>query len=998
MSRITITSLRWAVGILTALIGAMMLIVPHQFSSPTYAALQPQLGLWGGVFLLTGVGLLLLAVARPPRWVQLAIHLAVGAELLALAYGFAIVGVWTGTTNWTVIGLGTAVAPFLARQTDEEPAAAGSDLFVVLIGLAAALTGLTILAFPAEFAPPIYGSVRPYLPVFGTAFLVSGLAVAGVQLRAAVPRWAYLAAHLAVGGTLFAFFLAYSVPTRTWTGIAYYGGYGLTLALYPWLDPRLRAVERTSLQVRLALALSLAASLPTILVATLVEYLLLAGAGAGRIAAIEAALDVSFLILLAVIAVAAEIGVLVARWLIAPLDGLVVAAGRLAAGDMAAPLPAGGAAEITRLAATFEQMRDRLAARTAERESVVAQLRSLLESTDEGIYGEDRENRSTFINRSAAEMLGYTPEELLGKKLHALIHYRRKDGSPYPEEECPIVQASRNGQGVRLDDEVLWRRDGSPLPVEYSAFPIIGEDTNIVGTVVTFVDITERKQAEAERERLLAAEHRSREDAEAARQQVSDILGSITDAFFAVDRQWRFTYVNEAAESLTRRRKEEVLGRNAWDVFPELVGTIFDREYHRAMATGVSAAFETYAPALDVWLEVRAYPSSEGLTVYARNVTERKQAEAERERLRDEAERRAAELDATIGAISDALIIYGPEGRIVRMNRPAEHLLGVTQGQLAAMPPAEREQLLRIETPAGRPIPPQQTAIARALRGEVVVGYRETVFRRDGPRRELLTSAGPIRDEQGRIVGAVRNLSDVTPLVELQEQREDMLRAVSHDLRNPLAAVLGQAQLLLRRLERAGCDGQQRTGAETIITSAQRMNTIIQDLVESARLEAGQLKLEPKPLRLQDYMPDLKQRLAPTVDIQRIELEIPADLPAVYADPARLDRILTNLLTNALKYSPPGTPVTVSAVQREREIVTSVTDRGAGIPPEQIPRLFQRYYRTDSGRERGEGLGLGLYITRKLVEAHNGRIWVESEVGKGSTFSFSLPVADAERA
>jgi PAS domain S-box-containing protein len=865
MSRITVTSLRWAVGVLTAVIGGMMLIVPHQFRSPTYTALQGQLGLWGVFFLLTGVGLLLLAATRPPRWVRVAIHLAVGAELLALAYGFAVVGVWTGFSNWIVVGLGTALAPFLARPT-EAPAAAGIDLFVVLIGLAAALTGLTILLLPAQFAEPIYGVVRPYLPVFGVAFLVSGLAVTFVQLRVAVPRWAYYAAHLAVGGTLFAFFLAYSVPTRTWTGIAYYGGYGLTLALYPWLEPRLRAVEPTSLQVRLALALSLAASLPTILVATLVANLLLAGAGAAGIANIEAALDLAFILLLILIAVAALIGVLVARWFIAPLDGLVAASARLAAGDMAAPLPAGGAAEITRLAAAFGQMRDRLAARTAEREGVVAQLRSLLESTDEGIYGEDRENCATFVNRSAAEMLGYSPEELIGKNMHSLIHYRRRDGSPYPREECPIVQASRTGQGVRLDDEVLWRRDGTPLPVEYSAFPITAEDASIVGTVVTFVDISDRKRAEAERERLLA-----------------------------------------------------------------------------------------------------------------------------------EVARRAAELDATIGAISDALIIYGAEGQIVRMNRPAERLLGLTQSEYAAMSPAEREQLLRIEAPTGQPIPPEQTAISRALRGEVVVGYRETVYRRDGTRRELLTGAGPIRDEQGRIIGAVRSLSDVTTLVELQEQREDMLRAVSHDLRNPLAGVLGHAELLQRRLAKAGL---QREGeaVQSIIADVQRMNTIIQDLVESARLEAGQLRLEPKPVRLQDYVPDLKQRLAPTMDIDRIEHEIPADLPAVSADPARLDRILTNLLSNALKYSTPGTPVTVSAVQRESEIVTSVTDRGPGIPPEQIPRLFQRYFRAEAGREQHEGLGLGLYITRKLVEAHGGRIWVESEVGVGSTFSFSLPAAGAERA
>ena len=148
----------------------------------------------------------------------------------------------------------------------------------------------------------------------------------------------------------------------------------------------------------------------------------------------------------------------------------------------------------------------------------------------------------------------------------------------------------------------------------------------------------------------------------------------------------------------------------------------------------------------------------------------------------------------------------------------------------------------------------------------------------------------------------------------------------------------------------------------------------------------------------------LKKRLATSLDTARIEIEIgecpsPDGSPVscqVWADPARLERILTNLWSNALKYSAPGSPVTVTAARRNAEVVTSVTDRGRGIPPEDVPRLFQRYFRTERAKEAREGLGLGLYITRRLVEAHGGRIWVESEVGRGSTFSFSLPVAEKE--
>jgi signal transduction histidine kinase len=228
-----------------------------------------------------------------------------------------------------------------------------------------------------------------------------------------------------------------------------------------------------------------------------------------------------------------------------------------------------------------------------------------------------------------------------------------------------------------------------------------------------------------------------------------------------------------------------------------------------------------------------------------------------------------------------------------------------------------------------------------------------------------------------------------------EQDREEYVHMISHDLRSPLTVILGQAQLLRKALQRAGVDGREKSSAEAIGTSAQRMNTMIQDLVDRARLESGQLRLNLRPVDLASYLRELKERLAGTIDTERMHLEIPPGLPPVMADPDRLERILTNLLTNAYKYSNPGTPITVKLALRDREVVTTVMDRGPGILPEELPSLFQRYRRTQAGAKRAEGLGLGLYITKGLVEAHGGKIWVESEVGQGSSFSFTLPVAES---
>jgi len=325
------------------------------------------------------------------------------------------------------------------------------------------------------------------------------------------------------------------------------------------------------------------------------------------------------------------------------------------------------------------------------------------------------------------------------------------------------------------------------------------------------------------------------------------------------------------------------------------------------------------------------------------------------------------------------------------MNSIAETLLGVKAGE-PPMTLAEQMARLRAETADGKPFPVDETPPARALRGELVQNVVMVVHRPDGKALWMLVSAAPIRTADGALLGAVAAFRDITAQHELEEQREDMLRAISHDLRNPLSAVLGQAQLLERRLEKAGLE-RERTNVEAIITSARRMNAMIQDLVDAARLESRQLRLNLQPVDLRTFVPDLLQRLEPVMETRRVRVQIPEGLPPVRADPDRLERILSNLLSNALKFSPPGSEVTVSAQQRGDEIVTSVSDHGPGIPPEDIPKLFQRYARTTVGEARRDGLGLGLYITRGLVEAHGGRIWVESQVGIGSTFSFSLPVA-----
>ena len=392
------------------------------------------------------------------------------------------------------------------------------------------------------------------------------------------------------------------------------------------------------------------------------------------------------------------------------------------------------------------------------------------------------------------------------------------------------------------------------------------------------------------------------------------------------------------------------------------------------------------------WLSMNAAPirtpSGEtlGVVVTFTDITERRKLEEERERLN-------AELEATLTGITDGLVVFNTDGLIVRMNEVARVSLGFSEEEVHTSS-FHRWAHLRVLTPEGHTYPVERLPQYRALHGEHVHGVVMVVDDSPAGRAVWISaSAGPIFTGQGRITGAILSLTDITVLHELQQRQEDFLRIVSHDLRNPLTIIQGHTQVLADSLYDAGIDGDMRAGLEAIQRSATRMNAMIQDLVDVTRLESGQLPLTTEPVDLNAYLTNLLSRTETLIDYARIQVDLPADLPPVSADYNRLERIFINLLSNALKYSTPDTPVIVRARPEEGMVCVSITDQGPGIPPEERPNLFQRYYRANSTRTTEEGIGLGLYITKLLVEAHGGRVWVESEVGTGSTFSFTLPVA-----
>lgn len=345
---------------------------------------------------------------------------------------------------------------------------------------------------------------------------------------------------------------------------------------------------------------------------------------------------------------------------------------------------------------------------------------------------------------------------------------------------------------------------------------------------------------------------------------------------------------------------------------------------------------------------------------------------------RREAEAARLELAAIVESSADAIVARTLDGIITSWNAGAEQLYGHTAAEAIGQPMAML-------------IPPERANelaenIDQIHRGERVPAYETERLHRDGRRIPVSVGVSPVVDAAGRVVGAATISRDITEQRALARLQEDFLAMVTHDLTAPLTVLRARAQTLQRR---AAYD--ERAVAE-IVTQTDRMTRLVQDLSDVLSLEAGRLDLQREPTDLVALAEDYATTTRDQTHRHDIRVEAPPDPVIGQWDAARLGQVLQNLLGNAVKYLPEGGTILLRIETRGGEALLSVRDDGPGIAPEHQPRLFDRFYRVASGTGTS-GLGMGLYIARMLVEVHGGRIWVESELGEGSTFFVSLPLS-----
>jgi PAS domain S-box-containing protein len=482
------------------------------------------------------------------------------------------------------------------------------------------------------------------------------------------------------------------------------------------------------------------------------------------------------------------------------------------------------------------------------------------------------------------------------------------------------------------------------------------------GDLTLAVELARRAALAIDNARLLA-------EAQAAEARFRSLFEGVADAILVMDASGHVREVNAATLELLGYARDDVIGRHWRDFVGDERWTEGDEPWTESIPEWRGEVAVRRKDGTNVPVECRTtaveLASGKAYLSVLRDVSERRQAQIDRQRLA-----------AIVKYSEDAIIGKTLDGTITSWNRAAERLYGYTAAEIIGRPiativPAEKRDELA-------------DLMAQLARGERIAQHETERVRKDGTRVAVAVSISPVRDHTGQIIGGATIARDITERKRQEAVQRDILAMVAHDLRSPLTAIRGSAQLLQRR-------GEYRPAmVETIVNQADRMARLIDDLADIVRLEEGHLPLLREPVELVT----LARETAAVVQVQSechtIRVVDGGEPITGTWDRARLQQVLENLLGNAIKHGPEGGEVMVQLGCQNGEALMSVQDRGPGIASDHVPRLFARFDQTRASGARG--LGLGLYISRMLVEAHGGRIGVESELGKGSCFTVALPV------
>jgi PAS domain S-box-containing protein len=591
-----------------------------------------------------------------------------------------------------------------------------------------------------------------------------------------------------------------------------------------------------------------------------------------------------------------------------------------------------------------------------------------LASIGDAVLTTDISGRITFLNPIAESLTGWSLEDALGKPMVDVFQIINE--VTLAPVENPVDKVLRSGTIVGLANHTLLiAKDGTRRPIDDSAAPIRGKGGEIVGCVLVFRDISEKQRVELELRK--------------AGEQARTILESITDAFFALSRDWRFTYVNPQAERVLARAKGDLVGTVIWDEYPGLHHSEFEQVY-RAAANGIAGSVTSYFPDHARWYEVHAYPAPDGIAVYFRNVSEQRLVDA-----------KLREVEAQLRAMTDNIPqlswMAAADGSMFWFNRRWYDYTGTTFEEM------QGDGWKRVVGPA------ELARVTRSFTNSIESGepWEDTfaLRRHDGELRWHLSRAMPIKNEEGMVLRWFGSNTDITEqrkmasdLAEADRRKNEFLATLAHELRNPLAPIRTGLQVL-----KLSADHAQAEQARSMMDrQLGQMVRLVDDLMDISRITSGKIELRKEPVQLAAVINSAIETSRPLIDQMghALKVTLPDEPTAVSADLTRLAQVFMNLLNNAAKYSERGGQIELTAERHGRDVTVSVKDHGIGIEASHLPTIFDMFSQVDRSLEKAQGgLGIGLTLVRRLVEMHGGTVHARSDgPSMGSEFIVHLPI------
>jgi PAS domain S-box-containing protein len=658
----------------------------------------------------------------------------------------------------------------------------------------------------------------------------------------------------------------------------------------------------------------------------------------------------------------------------------------------------------------------------------------------ESVPEDDDQRPSVLVADDNADMRQYVAR-LLAERYHVRV---------VPDGEAALAAVRERTPDLVLTDVMMPQLDGFGLlralrnEDRTRSVPVImlsaraGEESRVEGMEAGADDYLVKPFSARELLARVGAHLQMARLRREGEERITSILESITDGFVVLDSQWRYTYVNAMAERIFGQSREELLGKNCWEVFPAAVGTIGYRECHRAMSEGVRVQFEdAYEPCGRSFTN-RVYPTPEGgLSICFQDITEKRQAE---EALREAQQHLAAELEAMtrLHALStrllsadnlsvvladlleDAIITNGADFGNIQLYNPEMGALVIVTQRGFEQEFLDYFSVVRVD---------EGSACAQALAsGERIVIADVSLDAAFEPHRPIAAAAGyravqstPLKNRSGKVLGMLsthfrtprrpserderlldlyaRLAADLIERVRVEQalreadrRKDEFLATLAHELRNPLAPIRAGLELI----QLAAGDPNAVEQARTVMArQLKQLIRLIDDLI--SRISRGKIELRKEPIELAAAVNSAVEAIRPFIEKMEHELTVTLPLPPVIvdADLTRLAQVFHNLLNNAAEYTDRRGRITLVAERQGSEVVIAVRDTGIGIPPANLPKLFEMFSQVESSLSRSQGgLGIGLCLVKRLVEMHGGRIEARSEgLGKGSEFVVHLPLA-----